>query len=104
MAGLVGAALLVIPGSPADKKPTLGLDLQGGLEVVLKANPPKGHTLTTDDITRSTAIMPNPTDNLGGADPEIRTQGTTQIVIQLAGVHDPAAAAKLIGKTAVLQF
>src|SRR5262249_59038512 len=27
-----------------------------------------------------------------------------QIVIQLAGVHDPAAAAKLIGKTAVLQF
>src|SRR4051812_34539104 len=104
MAALVGVALLVIPGSPAHKKPTLGLDLQGGLEVVLKANPPKGHTLTTDDITRSIDIMRNRIDKLGVAEPEIRKQGTNQIVIQLAGVHDPAAAAKLIGKTAVLQF
>src|SRR3954469_3092430 len=104
MAALAGVALLVIPGSPAHKKPTLGLDLQGGLEVVLKANPPKGHTLTTDDITRSIDIMRNRIDKLGVAEPEIRKQGTNQIVIQLAGVHDPAAAAKLIGKTAVLQF
>src|SRR3954462_2540704 len=104
MAALVGVALLVIPGSPAHKKPTIGLDLQGGLEVVLKANPPKGHTLTTDDITRSIYIMRNRIDKLGVAEPEIRKQGTNQIVIQLAGVHDPAAAAKLIGKTAVLEF
>src|SRR5881398_2201841 len=104
MAALFGVALLAIPGSPAHQKPTLGLDLQGGLEVVLKANPPKGHTLTTDDITRSIDIMRNRIDKLGVAEPEIRTQGTNQIVIQLAGVHDPAAAAKLIGKTAVLQF
>src|SRR3954469_25051900 len=104
MAALVGVALLAIPGSPAHKKPTLGLDLQGGLEVVLKANPPKGHTLTTDDITRSIDIMRNRIDKLGVSEPEIRKQGPSQIVIQLAGVHDPAAAAKLIGKTAVLQF
>src|SRR3954464_114481 len=104
LAALVGVALLAIPGSPAHKKPTLGLDLQGGLEVVLKANPPKGHTLTTDDITRSIDIMRNRIDKLGVAEPETRKQGTNQIVIQLAGVHDPAAAAKLIGKTAVLQF
>ena len=36
---LVGAALLAVPGSPAYKKPVLGLDLQGGLEVVLRAIP-----------------------------------------------------------------
>src|SRR4051794_4854792 len=104
MAALVGVALLVIPGSPAHKKPTLGLDLQGGLEVVLKANPPKGHTLTAEDINRSIDIMRNRIDKLGVSEPEIRKQSSDQIVIQLAGVHDPAAAAKLIGKTAVLGF
>ncbi len=42
LAALVGVALLAIPGSPIQRKPRLGLDLQGGLEVVLKAVPPKG--------------------------------------------------------------
>ena len=41
-AALVGAVLLAIPGSPAYKKPTLGLDLRGGIEVVLRAVPNKG--------------------------------------------------------------
>jgi SecD/SecF fusion protein len=96
---LAGTALLAVYRSP-----TLGLDLQGGLEVVLKANPPKGHELTADDLNRSIDIMRNRIDKLGVSEPEIRKQGSNQIVIQLAGVHDPASAAKLIGKTAVLQF
>ena len=104
LAALAGVALLVVPGSPVHRKATLGLDLQGGLEVVLKANPPKGHTLTADDLNRSIDIMRNRIDKLGVSEPEIRKQGSNQIVIQLAGVHDPASAAKLIGKTAVLEF
>jgi SecD/SecF fusion protein len=104
LAALVGVGFLAVPGSPVYKKPTLGLDLQGGLEVVLKAVPPKNHKLTSDDISRSIDIMRQRIDKLGVSEPEIRKQGTDQIVIQLAGVHDPAAAAKLIGKTAVLQF
>src|SRR6266516_7682624 len=89
LAALVGALLLAIPGSPAHKKPTLGLDLQGGLEVVLKAVPPKGHTLTAADLDRSVSIMRSRIDKLGVSEPEIRKQGSDQIVIQLAGVHDP---------------
>jgi SecD/SecF fusion protein len=104
VAALVGVLLLAIPGSPLHKKATLGLDLQGGLEVVLEAVPPKGHELTSDDLDRSIDIMRNRIDKLGVSEPEIRKQGKNQIVIQLAGVHDPAAAAKLIGKTAVLEF
>jgi SecD/SecF fusion protein len=104
LAALVGVAFLAVPSSPVYKKPTLGLDLQGGLEVVLKAVPPKNHKLTSDDITRSIDIMRQRIDKLGVSEPEIRKQGTDQIVIQLAGVHNPAAAAKLIGKTAVLEF
>src|SRR3989454_509939 len=104
LAALVGVAFLAVPGSPVHKKLTLGLDLQGGLEVVLKAVPPKGHKLTPEDLTRSIDIMRNRIDKLGVSEPEIRKQGSDQIVIQLAGIHDPASAAKLIGKTAVLEF
>ena len=43
-------------------------------------------------------------DKLGVASPEIRKQGTNQIVIQLAGVHDPAQAAAIIGTTAQLEL
>jgi len=103
-AALAGVALLAVPGSPAHRKATLGLDLQGGLEVVLKAVPPKGHKLTSDDLDRSVTIMRNRIDKLGVSEPEIRKQGSDEIVIQLAGVKDPAVAAKLIGKTAVLEF
>ena len=104
VAALIGVALLAVPGSPAHRKPTLGLDLQGGLEVILKAVPPKGHKLTAEDLDRSVSIMRNRIDKLGVSEPEIRKQGSNQIVIELAGVHDAAAAARLIGKTAQLEF
>jgi SecD/SecF fusion protein len=104
LAALVGAALLAIPGSPIYKKPVLGLDLQGGLEVVLQAQPPKGHTLNSDDLDRSVQIMQDRINKLGVSEPEIRKQGKDQIVIQLAGVHNQAQAADLIGQTAQLQI
>src|SRR3982075_1345276 len=101
---VAGSLVLAIPGSPLYKKPVLGLDLRGGLEVVLKAVPGKNHKLTPDDLTKSISIMQSRINGLGVSEPEIRKQGKDQIVIQLAGVHDPAAAARLIGKTAQLML
>jgi len=101
---LAGVAALGVPGSPVHKKVTLGLDLQGGLEVVLKAVPPKHKTCDASCMERSISIMRSRIDKLGVAEPEIRKQGTNQIVIQLAGVHDAGKAAQIIGKTAQLQF
>jgi SecD/SecF fusion protein len=103
-AALAGVALLAIPGSPGHKKVRLGLDLQGGLEVVLKAVPPKHQTCDSACMDRSVTIMRNRIDKLGVSEPEIRKQGKNQIVIQLAGVHDPAKAAQIIGTTAQLEF
>ena len=101
---LAGVASLAVPSSPFHKSLRKGLDLQGGLEVVLKAQPPKGHKLTSDDMSRSLSIMRNRVDKLGVSEPDIRLQGSNQIVIALAGVHDPAKAAALIGKTAQLEL
>jgi SecD/SecF fusion protein len=103
-AALVGVGLLAIPGSPLEQKPTLGLDLQGGLEVTLQAVPPKDRELTKEDLDRSVSIMRSRVDKLGVAEPEIRTQGDDQISIQLPGIKDPAAAASIIGKTAQLEL
>ena len=66
--------------------------------------PPKGRKLTKEDLSRSVSIMRDRVDRLGVSEPEIRTQGDDQITIQLPGVKDPEAAAKIIGKTAQLEL
>jgi SecD/SecF fusion protein len=104
IAALVGVALLAVPGSPLREEPTLGLDLQGGLAVTLQAVPPPDRDLTEEDLNRSVDIMRSRVDKLGVTEPEIRKQGDNQIVIQLPGVKDPAAAAEIIGTTAQLEL
>ena len=78
--------------------------MQGGLEVVLQAVPPKGQKVTQQGLDNAVSIMRSRVDKLGVAEPEIRKQGSNQIVVQLPGVKDAAQAAQLIGKTAQLEF
>ena len=94
---LVGAALLIVPGSPLHKKPVLGLDLQGGLEVVLQAVPPEGRALQKSDLTRSVEIIRNRIDKLGVAEPTVTTQGENQISAELPGVRNAERASEIIG-------
>ena len=91
LAALVGVALLVIPGSPIHKKATLGLDLQGGIEVVLQANPRPGQEFDDAALDRSENIIRERIDKLGVSEPEVRKQGDNQIIVQLAGVFDADA-------------
>jgi SecD/SecF fusion protein len=102
VAGLLAILALALPGSPVYQSPKLGLDLQGGLEIVLRAVPPKDHTITEEDMDRSVEIMRSRVDKLGVSEPEIRQQGEDQISVQLPGITDPQQAAALIGKTAQL--
>jgi len=99
VAALAGVAVLAFVRSP-----TLGLDLQGGLELVLQAQAPQGREITDDDLDRSVEIIRSRVDKLGVAEPEIRRQGSDQIGVSLAGVTNPARATEIIGKTAQLQF
>ncbi len=105
LALLVGAALLAVPGSPVYKKPVLGLDLQGGLEVVLKATPEtKSQPITAAGMATAQRIMTDRVNKIGVSSPNVAVQGNDQIVIQLAGVHNPAEAAQRIGTTGELQL
>ena len=96
VAGVVALALF--------RSPTLGLDLQGGLEVILQAKAPRGRQITQEDIDRSIEIMRSRIDKIGVAEPVITRQGQNQIAVELAGVHDAARAAAIVGQTAQLQF
>jgi SecD/SecF fusion protein len=86
------------------RTPTLGLDLQGGLEVLLQAKAPQGREVTQEDLDRSKDIMEERINKLGVSEPEITTQAGNQISVQLPGVHDAARAADIVGQTAQLQF
>jgi SecD/SecF fusion protein len=104
---ILGALFAAIGGVVAlalFKTPTLGLDLQGGLEVVLQAKAPRGREITQEDLDRSIEIMRERVDKTGVAEPIITRQGKDQIAVELAGVHDAARAAELVGQTAQLQF
>jgi SecD/SecF fusion protein len=82
----------------------LGLDLQGGLEVVLKATPTDGKKLSSDQLNQSVEVIRDRVDGLGVSEPEIRTQGSDQIVVSLPGVQDPDQAVAVVGSTAQLRF
>jgi SecD/SecF fusion protein len=102
LAALLGVALLAIPQSPLHREIKLGLDLQGGVELVLRAVPPKNEEITDENMDLAIEVIRNRVDALGVAEPEIRQQGEDQISIQLPGVDDPEKASELIGKTAQL--
>ncbi len=101
VAALLGAmAYFAFPLS----KTNLGLDLQGGLSVVMEVQESDKATATSDSIDQAVDVIQDRVNRLGVAEPEIRRQGEWQINIQLPGIEDPAHALEIIGKTAVLQF
>ena len=57
-----------------------------------------------DAVSRSLEILRNRVDQFGVSEPSIQKQGNRRIVVELPGVHDPARARELIGKTALLEF
>jgi SecD/SecF fusion protein len=102
--GVVVAVLGIAFAAGFYKPVHLGLDLQGGLEVVLKATPADGKDLTSDQLQQAIEVIRSRVDALGTTEPEIRTQGSDQIVVSLPGEEDPDRAVEVVGKTAELRF
>jgi SecD/SecF fusion protein len=96
--------LLALTGVVAvAKSPVLGLDLKGGLEVVLKAVPNDPKNPPTDaQIDQAISIIRSRVDKLGVSEPEIRKEAGNEVSIALAGIKDPKAAASIIGSTGQL--
>ena len=84
---------------------TLGLDLQGGMHLVLEVDRTGLSSDEAEDATdRALEIIRNRVDQFGVAEPVIQKQGDHRIVVQLPGLKDEARAKGLIGRTALLEF
>ncbi|MHB1390690.1 MAG: protein translocase subunit SecD [Thermoleophilia bacterium] len=100
VAMLVLAAISVYMIYPPGEKTRLGLDLQGGLEVILEAQ----GDVSPEKMDQAELVVRNRVDKLGVSEPAINRQGNNQISVGLAGVKNVDEAMALIGKTALLEF
>ncbi len=91
----------VIPFKDAIK---YGLDLRGGVYVVLEAKPEPGETVTDDMMDRAMATIRRRVDGLGVSEPVIAKQGKNRIRVELPDITDSQKAIEIIGKTAQLKF
>ncbi len=91
---------------PLQKKIKLGLDLKGGVHLVLEADTSQIPESEDVKFAVDTAIeiIRNRIDQYGVVEPSITHQGENRIVVDLPGVEDPQGAVELIGKTALLEF
>ena len=84
---------------------TLGLDLQGGMHLVLEVDRTGLTADEAEDATdRALEIIRNRIDQFGVAEPVVQKQGDQRIVVQLPGLKDETRARNLIGRTALLEF
>lgn len=82
----------------------LGLDLQGGTRLLLRATPPEGFDGDIDDALEGTIrSLRRRVDSTGVSEAEITKQGSENIAIQLPGLT-PEEARSLLGRTALLRF
>ena len=90
---------------PVDKKIKKGLDLQGGIHIVLEVEKPPEETENINELTdRALEIIRNRIDALGVSEPIIQKEGANRIIVDIPGVKEPEKAIDIIGKTALLEF
>lgn len=84
---------------------TLGLDLQGGYEILYKVVPSKeGQEVTRDLLIQTQAALQKRIDVIGVTEPEIRIEGDDRVRVKLAGVTDQEQARRMLATEAHLSF
>ena len=81
-----------------------GLDLRGGLQVLLEADVPISQTLEAASLRQVAAIIDNRVNAIGVTEPLVQTQGSRRIIVELPGIDDPDKAIATIKETGLLEF
>ena len=103
LAVIVGCVASLIP---INKRINLGLDLKGGMHLVLRVQNENLPTAQSreDAVLKSMEVLRNRIDGLGVGETLIQRQGDNQILLQLPGVTDRDKALDMIGRVARLEF
>ncbi len=86
------------------KNINLGLDLQGGVHVVLEAVDTPEAPVQPDSIDRVKAVIENRVNQTGLKEPIIQKEGSRRLIVELPGVKNTQEAIDMIGRTAQLTF
>ena len=81
-----------------------GLDLQGGLQVVMEADVPSNVAVAAEDMDAAITVIRNRVDALGVTEPLVQKFGDRRIVLELPGVSDPELAIATVREQAFLEF
>jgi protein-export membrane protein SecD len=84
-------------------KQSLGLDLVGGLRVLLQTELPED-SFTVDDLRQTANNVTRRVNALGVTEPTVQVQGANRILVELPGISDPQQAIDTIQQTALLEF
>jgi protein-export membrane protein SecD len=98
------AAYLIFLRQPVTESTQLGLDLQGGVSAQLRGSQAGGGNVSREEMEQASDLIRQRIDRLGVAEPDVRVQGTDQIVVQIPGVENPDEIIDIIGRTAQLGF
>lgn len=84
----------------------LGLDLRGGCQLLLRANPapPQVPEITPEVMRGVETVINNRINSLGVAETIVQRSGKDRIIVELPGIKDPQQAKDRIGTTALLEF
>ncbi len=81
-----------------------GLDLSGGLQVLLSADVPASQEVSVEDMQAARDIISARINGLGVSEPIIQLEGERRIVVELPGIDNSQEAIELIQDTALLEF
>lgn len=107
LVALVAALFVLIGATVQDVTDDviLGLDLQGGFEVLYEAHPmDESQEINKDVLLDTVEAINRRVDGVGVKNMQIQIEGNDRIRVQLAGVQDPEQAREMIGKPARLEF
>jgi len=98
---LIGSVVVFWP--PQDKIKQ-GLDVQGGLSVVLQASKTDGSAVTYAEMVSAAEIVSRRVNLLGASEASVQIQGSSQLLVQIPGMLNQTQALNTIGSTGVLEF
>ncbi|MBA3534363.1 MAG: protein translocase subunit SecD [Ardenticatenales bacterium] len=81
-----------------------GLDLQGGLRVLLEADLQPGQSVDDDQMEAALTIIERRVNGLGVSEPLVQRVGDRRILVELPGVENPDQAVAAFGNTGLLEF
>lgn len=107
----LGSVWVALPGTVLDvggfkeRHPIReGLDLQGGLQVLMEARPANGGSVDKNTLDGTRDTLERRVNGLGVSEPLIQTRGSNQIVVELPGVSNPEQAISVLQQTAQLEI